>query len=110
MLGFLLLLLLVQDKPPEKCTLSGTVVNYVTGEPLDKVEITAEGSGPRGGSAGVTTSDAQGHFSLTNLDPANTISKASATGFSIPATAHAAPRATALQSLSNPARTSKTSS
>jgi hypothetical protein len=69
MLGFLLLLLLVQDKPPEKCTLSGTVVNYVTGEPLDKVEITAEGAGPRGGGAGVTTSDAQGHFSLTNLDP-----------------------------------------
>jgi hypothetical protein len=63
------LVLLAQDKPPEKCTLAGTVVNYVTGEPLDKVEITTEGFGSRGGSAASATSDARGRFSLANLEP-----------------------------------------
>jgi protocatechuate 3,4-dioxygenase beta subunit len=60
---------LAQDKPPEKGTLSGTVVNYVTGEPLDKVDIETEVAGTRGGSAGSTTTDANGHFVISNLDP-----------------------------------------
>src|ERR1043165_2307020 len=35
------------EKAPEKATISGTVVNYATGEPLDKVEIDAERSEER---------------------------------------------------------------
>jgi hypothetical protein len=65
---FLPLLVLVQDKPPEKCTISGTVVNYVTGEPLDKVDIVAVPAG-RGGSAGIARSDRNDHFVLSDLDP-----------------------------------------
>jgi len=63
------LLLLAQDKPPEKCTISGTVVNYVTGEPLDKVDIVAEPAGRGGGNPGAARSDRNGHFVLSELDP-----------------------------------------
>jgi hypothetical protein len=62
------ILLLAQDKPPEKCSISGTVVNFATGEPLDKVEVQTEVVGNRGSSAS-TTSDANGHFTLPDLDP-----------------------------------------
>jgi hypothetical protein len=62
-------LLAAQDKPAEKCTISGIVVNIVTGDPLDKVEIETEPAGPRGGSAVSVTSDANGHFILPNLEP-----------------------------------------
>ncbi len=62
-------LLAPQDKPPEKCTLSGTVVNAVTGEPLSKVLILAEGGGSESGATPSTTSDAKGNFTLVNLLP-----------------------------------------
>lgn len=62
------LLLLAQDKPPERCTISGTVLNSLSGEPLDKVEVEVEVAGRGGGGAGATT-DANGHFSLSNLEP-----------------------------------------
>ena len=53
------------EKAPEKATISGTVVNYATGEPLDKVEIDAESS------AGIASSvsDARGRFVLAGLEP-----------------------------------------
>jgi hypothetical protein len=53
--------LAAQDKPPEQCSLSGTVVNSVTGEPLSKVELKLEDA--------VTTSDAKGHFAMVDLEP-----------------------------------------
>jgi hypothetical protein len=59
-------LLAAQDKPPEKCTISGTVVNYATGEPLDKVQVEAA---PTEGAPSSTTTDADGHFVLPNLEP-----------------------------------------
>ena len=54
----------------EKCSLSGTVVNSVTGEPLDKVEVVLEDvEHSRRIAAAVTTSDSEGHFSMVGLDP-----------------------------------------
>jgi hypothetical protein len=58
-----------QDKPVEKCTLSGTVVNAATGEPLNKVRILAEGGGSESGTTPVTTTDAKGRFTLVDLLP-----------------------------------------
>lgn len=58
-----------QDKPPDRCTLSGTVVNAVTGEPLNKVTILAEGGGSESGATPSTASDSKGNFTLVNLLP-----------------------------------------
>ncbi len=68
MLQLLLAFLLVpQDHPPQKCTLSGTVVNSVTGEPLSKVGLTLFPVG--GGIDAVTVSGEKGVFSLVDLPP-----------------------------------------
>src|SRR5262249_29514383 len=53
--------------PLEKCVISGTVVNSATSEPLDKVEIEAEPSGK--GTPATATTDAQGRFTMPNLEP-----------------------------------------
>jgi protocatechuate 3,4-dioxygenase beta subunit len=63
----LTLLLAAQDKPPEKCTLSGAVVSSVTGEPLNHVEVAA--APVTGGVAATTITDAKGNFTLVDLDP-----------------------------------------
>lgn len=64
MTGALLLafFLVAQDTPPETCTLSGSVVSSVNGEPLNHVEVIAE---PVGG--GTSTTDGQGNFTLVDL-------------------------------------------
>jgi hypothetical protein len=64
----LALLLVAQDKPPEKCSLSGTVVDSVTGKPLGKVGFWLAPMG-RDGPVAETTSDADGHFAMVDLDP-----------------------------------------
>jgi protocatechuate 3,4-dioxygenase beta subunit len=57
---------LAQEAPPPKSSISGTVVDGVTGQPLAKVEVLLEASsGPPAGAA----SDAKGTFTLVNLDP-----------------------------------------
>src|SRR5947208_5995132 len=61
------LLFLPQDKPPEKCSLSGTVIDSVTGEPLNKVALRLEAIN-REAAAATTISDAKGHFVLVDLD------------------------------------------
>ncbi len=61
------LFLPAQDKPAEKCTLSGSVVSSVTGEPLGRAEIFAEPIG--GGTSSTTTTDSKGNFTLVDLDP-----------------------------------------
>jgi hypothetical protein len=61
------LLLLAQDQPPAQCVISGTVVNSITAEPLDKVDIEAEPSGK--GAPATAATDAQGHFTFSNLEP-----------------------------------------
>ena len=70
MLQLLLLALLVpwQNRPPEKCSLSGTVVSSVTGEPLNKVELRLEPLDRQATHVAVTKSDAEGHFALVEID------------------------------------------
>ena len=70
-----LLLLHAQDKPPEKCAISGTVVDAVTGHPLNKVDLTLEPS-----AIGATT-DAKGVFIIKNLDPGQYFLAASRNGY-----------------------------
>lgn len=65
----LALILAQQITPlPEKCTLSGTVVDSVTGVPLSKVDVTAENSGDRVGGFSTIT-DAQGNFLIIDVEP-----------------------------------------
>ena len=59
-----------QDRPPEKCSVSGTVVDSVTGRSLDKVTLLLRPldswfAAP----AAFTTSDQKGNFSLSDLEP-----------------------------------------
>lgn len=72
MLQLLLLTLLFtpQARPPEKCSLSGLVVDSVTGAPLSKVTVfVVPATGNWDGTQAITTSDANGHFELVDLDP-----------------------------------------
>jgi hypothetical protein len=56
-----------QDKALEKCTLSGSAVSSVSGEPLNHVEVSAEPVG--GGAHATTTTDTKGNFTLADLVP-----------------------------------------
>ena len=67
----LALFLPLQDKAPEKCSLSGTVVDFVTGEPLGKVELRLQPLDVQATHVAVTTSDSQGRFAMVDLDPAS---------------------------------------
>ena len=58
-----------QNQPSEKCSLSGTVVNSVTGEPLNKVDLRLEPFNRQATHVAVTKSDAGGRFALVDLDP-----------------------------------------
>jgi protocatechuate 3,4-dioxygenase beta subunit len=58
-------------KPEDKCTVEGTVVNAVTGEPIRKAQVMPIRGGGRqqaGPPAGAIT-DAGGKFKIVNLDP-----------------------------------------
>lgn len=54
--------------PPEKCSLSGTVVDSLTGLPLGKVEVVAERIGTKDPGASTAT-DAKGNFLIVELEP-----------------------------------------
>ena len=57
-----------QTAPPEKCAISGTVVDSVTGMPLAKAEIVAAKVGKE--ASGLSTqTDAKGNFSIGDVDP-----------------------------------------
>lgn len=63
----LALLLAQQTAPPEKATLSGTVVDSITGLPLGKASVIARHvSGQDPGAS--TTTDARGNFLLVDID------------------------------------------
>ncbi|HVW07679.1 MAG TPA: carboxypeptidase-like regulatory domain-containing protein [Bryobacteraceae bacterium] len=64
----LALILAQQANPPEKATVSGTVVDSITGQPLDKVRIIAEHHNSHDPGASTTT-DSKGEFTLIDLDP-----------------------------------------
>ena len=57
-----------QDQPPPKCTISGLTVNAITGEPLAKVQVQAEGAAGAPFPAS-TLSGSKGEFTLVNLEP-----------------------------------------
>jgi hypothetical protein len=69
------------DQPPEKCALSGTVVNSVTGEPLGKVELALEPVERGANYVAGTTSDAQGNFALAGVNPGRYRLKAARHGY-----------------------------
>jgi protocatechuate 3,4-dioxygenase beta subunit len=56
-----------QDKPPEGCTVSGTVVDSITGEALNKVEAALEPVARSNGPRLYTTTDDKGRFTLTEV-------------------------------------------
>ena len=69
------------SKPSERCTITGTVVKSTTGEPLKKATVVLlqmEGrrDQPRG-----ATSDANGHFEMTGIDPGKYLLYADRTGY-----------------------------
>ena len=64
----LALFLPLQDRPPEKCLLSGTVVDSVTGEPLNKADLRLEPLDRQATHVAITRSDAEGRFALVDLD------------------------------------------
>ena len=68
---FLLFALLFQtpDRPSDKCSLSGTVVDSVTGDPLGKVNLSLEPLRREDTTSATTTTDAKGHFTLVDLEP-----------------------------------------
>jgi protocatechuate 3,4-dioxygenase beta subunit/5-hydroxyisourate hydrolase-like protein (transthyretin family) len=59
----------LQNQPLVKCSLSGTVVNSVTGEPLNKVDLRLEPLNRQATHVAVTKSDGEGRFALVDLDP-----------------------------------------
>ena len=73
------LLLAQQEKPPDKCALSGTVVDSVTGVPLGKVDLQLEPTDRN--DVAVTKSDAQGHFSLVDVTPGSYHLRAERSGY-----------------------------
>jgi len=66
-------------RPEDICTLEGQVVNSLTGEPLKKAQIIAQG-GPNNSSHGAV-SDAGGRFVIESLDPGQYSLSAERNGF-----------------------------
>ena len=60
-------LLSAQDRPSDLCELSGSVVNSVTGEPLNCVQLLADPM--EGGPTARSATDAKGNFTLVDLKP-----------------------------------------
>ena len=58
-----------QARALEKCTLSGTVVNSVTGQPLSKTLLRLDPLAGRDNHSATTTSDAAGRFTMEELGP-----------------------------------------
>ena len=57
-------------KPEDKCSMSGQVIDAITGEPLKKAELTLQKSGMPSTPSGAVT-DASGQFVITGIDPGN---------------------------------------
>jgi protocatechuate 3,4-dioxygenase beta subunit len=65
----LALSLITQVRPPEKGSVSGTVVDSVTHRPLNKVHMSLEPLDRKATHIAVTVSDAKGRFELLNVNP-----------------------------------------
>jgi hypothetical protein len=66
-IALLAFLLSAQDAPPDLCQLSGSVVNSITGEALNHVQLFADRV--EGGPTARTSTDAKGNFTLIDLKP-----------------------------------------
>lgn len=59
-------------KPEERCTIEGTVLNSVTGEPLKKADLMLRRADPGPNGFGLSyagVSDAAGHFVIADIEP-----------------------------------------
>jgi protocatechuate 3,4-dioxygenase beta subunit len=66
----LALFLTPQDHPPGKCTISGTVLDALTGQPLNKVDVWVDTSGEdHSMPTASAVTDAKGNFTIAGLDP-----------------------------------------
>ena len=84
MIHLLLIALLgaAQNVPSDKCLISGTVVDSVTGVRLNRVEITAENDAKRGAvQTPSATSDASGQFTLVDVPPGHYVLKGQRNGY-----------------------------
>jgi hypothetical protein len=78
----LLAFFLTPQDPPQKCAISGTVVDALTGHPLNKVAVSVDTRGePYGEPAASAITDSKGTFTITGLDPARYFPAASRNGY-----------------------------
>jgi hypothetical protein len=77
------LLAQAQEKPPDRCTVSGTVVDSVTEKPLGKVDIALIPTDRGAHDTAATKTDAEGRFTLVDLDPGSYRLYGSRTGYRI---------------------------
>ncbi len=68
-------------KPEDKCSIEGTVVNALTGEPLKKAQLHLRAIGQQDGVSYGTTTDAAGHFLMDDVDPGRYSLSADRNGF-----------------------------
>jgi len=68
-------------RPEDKCSVEGTAVNALTGEPLNKVHLMLRSIGQPNGVPYGTTSDGSGHFLLDDVDPGRYSLSASRNGY-----------------------------
>jgi protocatechuate 3,4-dioxygenase beta subunit len=61
------ILAFAQTNPDDKCSIEGTVINSVTGEPIKKANVMLSSTSP-GASPYATTTDASGHFLIDEVD------------------------------------------
>lgn len=68
-------------KPEDKCTVEGSVVNSITGEPLKKAHLSLRPLGAPGGTPYGAETDGAGHFLFDGVDPGRYILSISRNGF-----------------------------
>src|SRR5437016_2408336 len=68
-------------RPEDKCSIEGTVVNVITGEPLKKAHLTLRPLGMQNGIPYGTTTDNAGHFLIDDVDPGRYSFSANRNGF-----------------------------
>jgi hypothetical protein len=78
-------------KPDDKCSVEGTVLNSVTGEPVKKARVTLAPIAPRTDALAATT-DAAGHFLIDEVDAGRFNLSASHSGYTQPVSSRGGPK------------------